>query len=52
MVGLGMEWRYWSHKDGRLQDGGEDHEISEGRVECPGWRAPPPIPFPNLLHWE
>ena len=38
--GLGMEWRYWSHKDGRLQDGGEDHEISEGRVQI----SPKPEP--------
>ena len=54
-----MEWRYPGHKDGngRLQDGGEDREVSEGGVECWGWgcqrqpptlRAPPPIPSSSL----
>ena len=47
MGGLGMEWRYWGHKDGngRLQDGGEDHEVSEG-----GWNAGVGVAKGNLLH--
>lgn len=57
--GEGLGRRYWGHKDGngRLQDGGEDHEASEWG-ECWRWgcqRQPPytesptPNPIPKSL---